>query len=90
MSLHQDIQRKVQAELDSVVGPDRLPTHEDRRALPYVNAIVKESLRWQNVLPLGVHHLTTADMVYDGYFIPEGTMLFPNTWCVAVRGSSAC
>ena len=80
MSLNRDIQRKAQAELDSVVGADRLPTHDDRPALPYINAIVKEALRWQNVLPLGVHHLTTEDMVYNGYFIPEGTLLFPNTW----------
>ncbi|KAH9924289.1 CyP450 monooxygenase [Epithele typhae] len=80
MSLSPEIQHRAQAELHSVVGPDRLPTHDDRPALPYVNAIIKESLRWQNVLPLGVHHTTTEDTVYDGYFIPKGTMLFPNTW----------
>ena len=43
MSLNQDIQKKAQTEIDLVVGPDRLPTHNDRNELPFVNAIVKES-----------------------------------------------
>lgn len=84
MSLNPDVQKKAQAELDSVVGSDRLPSHDDRPSLPYVNAIIKEALRWQNVLPLGVHHTTTEDLVYRDYFIPKGTMLFPNTWYVAM------
>ena len=84
MSLNPDVQKKAQAELDSVVGSDRFPSHNDRPLLPYVNAIVKEALRWQNVLPLGVHHTTTEDLVYMDYFIPKGTMLLPNTWYVAM------
>ena len=83
MALNRDVQRKAQAELDSIVGPDRLPTHEDRHALPYIDAIVKESLRWQNVVPLSVPHQTTEDTVYEGYFIPERTILLPNTWSVS-------
>lgn len=52
MSLYPDVQKKAQAELDKVLG-GRLPDFNDRPSLPYVNAIVKESMRWQPVGPLG-------------------------------------
>lgn len=55
MLLHPDAQKRAQAELDSVVGRERLPTFADRAALPYVEAIVKETFRWQPVTPLGMH-----------------------------------
>ncbi|KAI0755203.1 CyP450 monooxygenase [Daedaleopsis nitida] len=80
MALHPDAQKAAQAELDAVVGPDRLPDHSDRATLPYLNALVKECLRWQNVLPVGLPHLTTEDLEYKGYFIPRGSVLIPNTW----------
>ena len=52
MALYPDVQRKAQAEIDAVVGPNRLPDFEDRPFLPYINAIVKESTRWHLALPL--------------------------------------
>jgi len=53
MTLHPDIQLRAQAELESVTGGTRLPQYEDRPSLPYVNAIVKEVLRWNPVAPGG-------------------------------------
>lgn len=53
MTIYQDVQRRARAELDAVVGPDRLPTLEDRPNLPYLNALVTEVLRWIPVGPLG-------------------------------------
>jgi cytochrome P450 len=53
MTLYPDVQAKAQAEIDTVIGTDRLPTSEDRPNLPYVDALVKEVLRWQPVTPLG-------------------------------------
>ena len=52
MALYPDVQKKAQAEIDAVVGPHRLPDFEDRPSLPYINAIVKESMRWHLALPL--------------------------------------
>lgn len=49
MLLHPEIQKKAQEEIDRVVGDSRLPTHEDRKTLPYVTAIVDETLRWEPV-----------------------------------------
>jgi hypothetical protein len=58
MTLHPLVQTRAQAELDAVIGSPgdtdiRLPTFTDRERLPYVNAIVKEVLRWNPSVPLG-------------------------------------
>ncbi|OAP59384.1 hypothetical protein AYL99_06682 [Fonsecaea erecta] len=82
MMLYPEVQRKAQAEIDAVVGSARLPTFSDREALPYVDAMVKEVLRWHPVAPSGVPHLTTKADVYNGYFIPEGSLLIPNLWAM--------
>jgi cytochrome P450 len=55
MAMHPDAQRKAQAEIDAVVGQDRLPNFSDQAKLPYVNAIVKETLRWHPIFPRGEH-----------------------------------
>lgn len=52
MAQHPDKQAKAQAEIDAVIGSDRLPTVADRPALPYVDALVKEVMRWHPMLPL--------------------------------------
>ena len=74
------MQSRAQAEIDQVIGRSRLPAYSDRPNLPYVDAVCKELLRWRLVLPLGVAHATTEDDVYNGYFIPKGTTVLPNTW----------
>lgn len=55
MAKYPDAQKKAhdQAELDAVIGRQRLPEFNDRSSLPYVNAVIKEALRWQLVAPLG-------------------------------------
>lgn len=51
--LYPDAQKRAQAEIDAVIGTDRLPTFEDRSSLPYVEAVLRETLRWHPVFPLG-------------------------------------
>ena len=75
--------RKAQEELDEVVGPDRLPTFEDKDALVYVTATVIEALRWHLVTPLGVPHRTVVDDEFHGYLIPAGTTVIYNSWYVS-------
>ena len=53
MALYPEVQKKAQEEIDAVVGPNRLPNFNDRPSLPYINAVVKESSRWNLVGPLG-------------------------------------
>ncbi|KAF7790516.1 hypothetical protein EIP86_001472 [Pleurotus ostreatoroseus] len=70
--LHPEVVRKAQAQLDVVVGRDRLPTFNDRMQLPYIEAIVKEVLRWRPSAPIGVPRRASQDDWYKGYFIPKG------------------
>ena len=53
MALYPEVQKKAQAEIDAVVGSKRLPDFHDRHSLPYLNAVLKETLRWNLVAPLG-------------------------------------
>ncbi len=53
MCLYPEVQKKAQAELDSVLQ-GRLPEFNDRPNLPYINAVMKESMHWQQVVPLGL------------------------------------
>ncbi|EIN06103.1 cytochrome P450 [Punctularia strigosozonata HHB-11173 SS5] len=80
MMLHPDVQKKAQEEIDRVVGPDRLPTLADREHLPYINALVKETMRWQVVLPQALPHVLREDDIHEGFFIPKGTICIPNVW----------
>ncbi|KAJ7067957.1 cytochrome P450 [Mycena amicta] len=78
MALYPEVQAKAQRELDAVIGGDRLPTFADREDLPYLDALVKEILRWHTVVPTGVPHRAMRDDVYDGYFIPKGALVIAN------------
>jgi cytochrome P450 len=98
MALYPEVQKKAQSEIDAVVGLNRLPDFQDRPSLPYINAVVKESTRWNLVLPLGkpliiimvtiitasegLPHMATNDDEYNGYHIPKGTLVVGNAWSV--------
>nr|XP_032825595.1 cytochrome P450 2F5-like [Petromyzon marinus] len=68
-----DVQKRVQEEIDCVVGPLRLPTFADRDALPYTHAVVHEVQRFANIVPIAVPHATTNDVTFRGFFLPKGT-----------------
>lgn len=53
MAMYPEVQKKAQAELDSRVGGSRLPSFADRKDLPYINAVLKETLRWHTTVPQG-------------------------------------
>lgn len=71
-----EVQKKARGELDKVVGATRLPTFEDRDSLPYIQALLLECARWFPVVPLSLPHVLTTDDYYEGYFIPEGTIVW--------------
>ncbi|KAL2813599.1 cytochrome P450 [Aspergillus granulosus] len=80
MLLFPDVQRKAQEEIDRVIGTGRLPTLNDRENLPYINALVKETLRWWPIAPMGFPHAATEDIMYRDYTIPKGSFLLPAVW----------
>ncbi len=53
MTLFPDVQKRAQAEIDAVVGQDRLPSYADRDHLPFVEVLVQEVLRFLSVVPIG-------------------------------------
>ncbi|VDB91013.1 unnamed protein product [Peniophora sp. CBMAI 1063] len=82
MVMYPDVQARAQAELDSVVGRDRVPTFEDFPNLSYIRAMVKEALRWRPVDPMGLPHRSSQDDWYEGHFIPKGSIVIANVWAL--------
>ncbi|KAF3906918.1 hypothetical protein AA313_de0203533 [Arthrobotrys entomopaga] len=80
MILFPEVQRKAQEEIDRVIGTNRLPRAEDRESLPYIDAVVKETLRWWPIAPMGFPHTADEDIEYDGHLIPKGAYLLPAVW----------
>ncbi|XP_056103404.1 cytochrome P450 2J2-like [Rhinichthys klamathensis goyatoka] len=81
------VQEKVQDEIDCVIGKSRQPCLVDRASMPYTNAVIHETQRVSNILPLIAPRLTSRDSVLAGYFIPKGTMVICNL-CSVLKDSS--
>jgi len=82
MLIHPDVQKRAQAEIDQLLGPDKRPTLDDRPSLPFIEAIYLETLRWHPAVPLGVPHRLTEDDYYRGYKIPAGASVLINQWAI--------
>ncbi|KAJ7589639.1 cytochrome P450 [Mycena floridula] len=80
MVLYPEIRRKVQEELEAVTGPDRLPDFSDRDVFPYLECVLKETLRWNPVVPLGIPHRLIEPDMYRGMYIPKGSIVIPNIY----------
>lgn len=80
--LNRDKFLQLQQEIDSVCGPDRLPSPELVEHLPYLNAYILEMLRLDTLIPLGFLRSVDKDDEYMGYRIPANTIIVPNTWCL--------
>ncbi|KAG6330959.1 hypothetical protein ID866_8132 [Astraeus odoratus] len=88
MLLFPEIQDKIHAELDAVVGRGVLPTFEDKIRLPYLQAVLYEVMRWRPVTPLGAPHATTSSDVFEGYYIPKGAIVIFNAWAMRNKEDS--
>eukprot|EP00066_Takifugu_rubripes_P021936 XP_011611202.1 PREDICTED: cytochrome P450 2U1 isoform X2 [Takifugu rubripes] len=82
MASYPDIQDKVQAEIDGVVGPLRTPSLSDKGKLPFTEAAIMEVQRLTTVVPLAIPHMTSETIEFMGYTIPKGTVVLPNLWSV--------
>ncbi|KAI2622400.1 cytochrome P450 [Hypoxylon sp. NC1633] len=83
MMTNPDIFQKARAEIDRVIGTDRLPTLEDRPSLRYIDYLVEETSRWRPLSPIGIPHRSLDDDVYNGMFIPKGTLVYYNTYAMS-------
>ncbi|KAI5137906.1 cytochrome P450 2D17-like [Manis pentadactyla] len=78
MILHPDVQRRVQEEIDEVIGQVRRPEMQDQARMPFTMAVVHEVQRFGDIIPLNLPHMTTKDIVVQGFLIPKGTTLITN------------
>ncbi|KAL6248757.1 hypothetical protein RBB50_003819 [Rhinocladiella similis] len=82
MLLYPEVMRKGRAEVDALCGDNRMPSFEDKDQLPYIHAILKETLRWRPVSAGGIPHAVTQDDEYMGYRIPAGATVIGNHWAI--------
>ncbi|XP_036448017.1 cytochrome P450 2J6-like [Colossoma macropomum] len=78
MAKYPEVQEKVQAEIDWVIGQSRQPSTADRADLPYTDAVIHEIQRVGNIAPLSLPRKATKDIQIGEYIIPKGTDIIPN------------
>lgn len=71
LSVHREAQRKIQAEIDSVVGVEKDVTWEDRSDLPYTRAAMAEIQRFADIAPTAVGHKCLYDVDFHGFHLPK-------------------
>lgn len=80
LAVHQEVQLKMQKELDTVVGHRRHPTLEDRPKMPFISAVMNEAQRFGSVTPVALFHRAGEDAEICGYFVKKDTVVVPNTY----------
>ncbi|KZO93034.1 cytochrome P450 [Calocera viscosa TUFC12733] len=81
MVLHPEVAQQAQKQLNTVVG-SRPPSFDDQPRLPWIEAILKETLRWRSPTPGGLAHAASQDIHYGDWVIPKGTMIVANIWAM--------
>ncbi|KAM4694433.1 cytochrome P450 2K1-like [Discoglossus pictus] len=76
MMKYPEIQKKVQNEIEKVIGSTQ-PQMEHKKRMPYTNAVIHEIQRFASILPTSIPRATTQDVTFRGYFLPKGTMVIP-------------
>ncbi|XP_029372583.1 cytochrome P450 2Y3 [Echeneis naucrates] len=71
------IQEKMQEEIDNVIGQNRHPNMEDRKSVPFTDAVIHEVQRFLDLVPFNVPHYALHDISFRGYTIPKNTMIIP-------------
>ncbi|KAL1368214.1 cytochrome P450 93A3-like [Arachis duranensis] len=78
---HPEMMSKAREEIDSIVGKNRLVEESDIQNLPYLQSVVKETMRLHPTGPLIVRQ-STEDCNVNGYHIPSKTTVFVNVWSI--------
>ena len=79
---HPEAMRKVRAEIDTKVGTARMVEESDITNLPYLQCVVKETLRFCPIGPIIPAHEAMEDCTVCGYHVRRGTMILVNAWLI--------
>ncbi|XP_039274009.2 uncharacterized protein LOC120347963 [Styela clava] len=77
-----EILKKIQEEIDDVIGSEGLPHYNLREKMPFCRVFLKEVLRFKSNVPLAVPHCTSETITFRGYTIPKGTTVLPNIYAI--------
>ncbi|XP_047100351.1 probable cytochrome P450 304a1 [Schistocerca piceifrons] len=83
---HPEVRKRVQEELDAVVGRGRLPTLDDRPNLPYTEATIREVMRIRTLTPISIPHKAMEDTTLQGYSVPKGTVVITCLYSMHMDG----
>ncbi|XP_038176929.1 cytochrome P450 2C26-like isoform X1 [Arvicola amphibius] len=72
---HPHVTAKVQEEIDCVIGRQRSPCLQDRKQMPYTDAVIHEIQRFIDIAPNNLPHEVTCDVKFRNYLIPKGTTI---------------
>jgi cytochrome P450 len=79
---HPRVMKKVQKELEDVVGLERMVEESDLDRLEYLEMVVKESLRLHPVAPLLLPHEAMEDCMINCFHIPKKSRVIINAWAI--------
>ncbi|KAG2226788.1 hypothetical protein INT45_005753, partial [Circinella minor] len=86
---HEEVQKELRDEIDSFIKSyKRLPTYEEKDNFPFMLSVQKECIRYRPTNHFTIPHESTADFECQGYFIPKGTVLIPNTYTISLDPKS--
>ncbi|KEQ76772.1 cytochrome P450 [Aureobasidium namibiae CBS 147.97] len=75
-------QAVLHEEIDRVCG-DELPKLSNMPDMPVLRAFIRETMRWRPPVPTGIPHESVKDDIYEGYFIPAGSVMHPLEWSIS-------
>ncbi|CAH1424307.1 unnamed protein product [Lactuca virosa] len=77
-----DIMKKVQQELEEIVGLDNIVEESHLPKLQYLDAAIKETFWLHTVVPLILPWSPSQDCIVGGYTISKGCTVFLNVWAI--------
>ncbi|CAH1781936.1 unnamed protein product [Owenia fusiformis] len=79
MVTHPELQKRIQAQIDDVIGSERNPTTADKHKIPLLEATIHETLRYISHVPFALPHETRKDTSLGGFALPNKTQVWPLT-----------
>ncbi|KAL9240061.1 hypothetical protein vseg_014322 [Gypsophila vaccaria] len=79
---HPQALQRAQQEVDQVIGQERIMNEDDLVNLPYLQALIKETLRMHPPTPLMLPHCANSNIKIGGYDVPKDTIVHVNVWAI--------